>query len=400
MNLLNLLGAGSLDTVVDVVGGAVSPAPSAPEELLTITVKPLDINLLGLAVQSEPIVVTLFTQDGDGKLLGNLLEGITTLINVDNVSAALNNVLATTVDLVNSVDLVVDGVLPGSFDSAPVSVTPVLDLFVAPVRLDLLGLVAVTEPIHLTITAQAGDGLVLGNALTAIANAFNPPLPDALDLDFVNERLELLIDQLAAQIPGIPPAPVPPVSLDPGQFLELTVPPLDVDLLGLNLQTSAITVNATAQEGNGRLLGNVLTAALNTLNATPENLTGINNNLNELLARVVSVLNAADLVLPTGVLGGLPSVLQTLASPILVNPTPGASTEVLNLLISSTTDAGPPVDVDLLGLHVTTSNIHARLLARTGEGQLLGNLVYNAANLLNPGSSTTLLLLLAQLAQL
>ena len=55
----------------------------------------------------------------------------------------------------------------------------------------------------------------------------------------------------------------------------------------------------------------------------------------------------------------------------------------------------PPVDVDLLGLHVTTSDIYARIFAETGEGDILGNLVYNAANLLNPNGSLTLLTLLA-----
>jgi hypothetical protein len=399
LNLLNLLGSSQLNSPANVVGGSVSPEATAPDELLTLTVKPLNLNLLGLSVQTEPIVVKLSAQGGDGKLLGNLLNGITTLINLEGVGDALNNVLATTVDLVNSASLIVNGVGSGTFDTAPTAVTPVLDLFVAPVHLDLLGLVATTEPIHLTITAHSGQGLVLGNVLTELANTFNPPLPEELDIDFVNERLEQLINRLAAQIPGIPPAPTPPVQLDPDQFLELTVPALDLDLLGLGLDTTPITVNASAEDGNGLLLGNILTTVLNTVDATPENLTGLNENLNALLARVVGVLNAVDLVLPTDILSLLPSVLQTLASPILISPTPGATTEILDLVISS--DAGgPPVDVDLLGLQISTSNIDASLSATTGDGQILGNLLYNAANLLNPGGATTLLSLLAQLGNL
>ncbi len=400
LNLLNLLGSGELDSPGTIVGGSVSPNATAPDELLTLTVKPLDLNLLGLAVQTEPIVVTLSTQGGDGKLLGNLLNGITTLINVDSVGDALNNVLSATVDLVNSVSLLVDGVGSGSFDTAPAAVTPIVDLFIAPVHLDLLGLVATTEPIHVTITAHAGQGLVLGNVLTELANTFNPPLPEELDIDFVNSRLQQLIDRLAAQIPGIPPAPTPAVELGPDQFLEVTVPPLDLNLLGLVLETSPITVNAFAEEGNGLLLGNVLTTVLNTVDATTENLTGLSTNLNALLAKVVGVLNAASLVLPGDTLSLLPSVLQTLALPTLIAPSAGATTEILDLLISSGTSAGPPVDVDLLGLQITTSNIDAHLSAQTGEGQLLGNLLYNAANLLNPGGTATLLSLLAQLADL
>ena len=60
----------------------------------------------------------------------------------------------------------------------------------------------------------------------------------------------------------------------------------------------------------------------------------------------------------------------------------------------------PPVQADLLGLVVTTSDVNAELWARTGDGLVLGNLLYNVANLLNQGNTASLLLLLTQLAQL
>src|SRR5207302_9376913 len=96
----------------------------------------------------------------------------------------------------------------------------------------------------------------------------------------------------------------------------------------------------------------------------------------------------------------LPAVRKTLASPILIAPATGATTQILDLTISSGTSSGPPVDVDLLGLHVTTSNIHATLKAKTGNGQLLGNLLFNVAHLLDHNQLTTLAFLLAQLAKL
>ena len=157
-----------------------------------------------------------------------------------------------------------------------------------------------TGPIQLTITAHSGDGLVLGNALAALANVFNPPLPDTLDLDTLNAKLTTLLGQLNDQIPGIAPAPVTPVTAMPGRVASLTVPPLDLNLLGLGLKTSAITVNATSQTGNGLLLGNVLTTALNTLGATPENLAALSNNLNGVLAKVVGVFNAGTASLSAG----------------------------------------------------------------------------------------------------
>ena len=58
------------------------------------------------------------------------------------------------------------------------------------------------------------------------------------------------------------------------------------------------------------------------------------------------------------------------------------------------------MQADLLGLVVTTSDIDAELWAQTGDGQILGNLLYNVANLLNPGNTTSLLFLLEELAGL
>jgi hypothetical protein len=403
LNLFNLLGTSATDGSAP--SSATAPgAQSAPQQLLKVNLKPLDINLLGLEVKSEPITVTISEQRGGGDLLGNVLSGVTALLNVTNVNNALNNVLSTAVDLANSATLAVNGVTPGSLDtSTATGSTGVLDLFVSPVHLNLLGLLVDTAPIHLTVTANAGPGLVLGNAVTELANVFNPPLPDTLDIDTINARLEQLLADLNQQTAGIPSAPVTPVELAPGQVLSLTVPPINVDLLGLMLQTSAITVNATSQTGDGELLGNVVKTAFNTLGATQENLSRLDNDLNALLAKVVGVLNASSLTVSSSVVGALPSVLQTLTSPTLTAPagTTSSTTPVLDLVIASP-DGGstPPVEVNLLGLDVTTSNVTANLSARTGDGQILGNLVYNVANLLNPGESSTLLLLLSQLATL
>src|SRR4029077_2720797 len=139
-----------------------------------------------------------------------------------------------------------------------------------------------------------------------------------------------------AQIPGIPTAPVTitPAPAGTDRVLSLALPPIDVNLLGLVLQTSQIQVNADAVTGNGDLLGNVLTTLLNTLGATPQNLTTLNNNLNALLGQVVGVLNAASLVLPSNAVNSLSQVLQTLALPNLVNSSGTASAPILNLAIA------------------------------------------------------------------
>src|SRR5205823_6102148 len=156
---------------------------------------------------------------------------------------------------------------------------------------------------------------------------FDNPPPE-LTVDEVNARLQQLLADLNAQIPGIPPAESPPVTLEPGQFLELTVPSLDLGLLGLLVKTTPITVDAAANTGDGNLLGNLLNSLLNTIDATPGNLTVLSENLNALLAKIIGVLNASHLTVSQSTIDALPAVLQTLLSPILISPTPGATTQI------------------------------------------------------------------------
>ena len=237
---------------------------------------------------------------------------------------------------------------------------------------------------------------MLGNVVTDLANLLNQP-PKKLNINDLNSRLQNLLSELNAQIPGIPSASTtaPTTTTGTQQVLSLTVPPINLNLLGLVLQTQQIQVNATATSGNGNLLGNLLTSVLNTLGATPQNINTLNGNLNALLGKVVGVLNASSLTLPSNALSSLDPTLQELALPNLVNASGTASTPVLNLDIASNNNT--PVNVNLLGLGITTSNIQAQLIAQTGTGQVLGNLVYNVSNLLNPGGSLSLLTILNQL---
>src|SRR5205085_9902809 len=117
--------------------------------------------------------------------------------------------------------------------------------------------------------------------------------------DLIITVLPLLLALLGAQVPTVPSAPVGTAQPGTGaeRVLSLDVPTINVNLLGLALKTSEIRVNADAVTGNGDLLGNVLTTLLNTLNATPQGLTDLSNNINALLAKVVGVLNVSSLIL-------------------------------------------------------------------------------------------------------
>ena len=56
-------------------------------------------------------------------LLGNVLRGYTSLVNLSGVSGAVDNVLATAANLANSASFSVAGVGSGAFDAASVSTT-------------------------------------------------------------------------------------------------------------------------------------------------------------------------------------------------------------------------------------------------------------------------------------
>lgn len=65
-------------------------------------------------------------------------------------------------------------------------------------------------------------------------------------------------------------------------ILDLTVGPINLDLLGLVVQTNTIHLQITAQQGPGNLLGNLLCGLANALNGGGS-LTQISNLLNQLL---------------------------------------------------------------------------------------------------------------------
>ena len=57
-------------------------------------------------------------------------------------------------------------------------------------------------------------------------------------------------------------------------------------------------------------------------------------------------------------------------------------------------DAATPTHESLLGLNGTTSGAHTILTAHTGDGLVLGNMLYNVSNLLNAGAGSNYLYLL------
>jgi hypothetical protein len=76
----------------------IPPTPGACQ-ILNLTLQPIDLNLLGLRVRTSRIDVRIEAIPGAGNLLGNLLCGITGILDPNNaslsqLSAALNAILA------------------------------------------------------------------------------------------------------------------------------------------------------------------------------------------------------------------------------------------------------------------------------------------------------------------
>lgn len=87
----------------------------------------------------------------------------------------------------------------------------------------------------------------------------------------------------------------------------------------------------------------------------------------------------------TSVLQTVSSALQLPSSAAPIAAAPAASCSILNLVIG-------PINLNLLGLSITTDQITLNITAIPGAGNLLGNLLCDVTNLLNPSSQLASLL--------
>jgi len=173
----------------------------------------------------------------------------------------------------------------------------------------------------------------------------------------------------AAATTVVPAATVP--------ILHLTLNPIHLDLLGLNVDTSAICLKIDANTSPGNLLGNLLAGVANLLNGgTPLGtiLGNLGSDLNTVLGGLTGLLNGVlgNLTAPTSLAG----VSQSAAAPAV---------NILNLSLG-------PVDLNLLGLAVHVDNcangpVTVAITAQPGPGNLLGNLLGGLGNLLNSNAN-------------
>jgi hypothetical protein len=70
------------------------------------------------------------------------------------------------------------------------------------------------------------------------------------------------------------------------QILHLTLGPLDLDLLGLQVHLNQVVLDITAQSGPGNLLGNLLCSVAHLLDNNGTGLNGLAGLLNQIIGRL------------------------------------------------------------------------------------------------------------------
>jgi len=204
-------------------------------------------------------------------------------------------------------------ITPGATSTA----TPVLDLHLNPIHLNLLGLKVDTSPICLKITAMPGGGLLgdlLGSSgLGGIVNG----LTGSTDLNGVLSSLNNLlssttgglassggtggllggISSILGGLTGSPTIPTGHAAHSPHgvtNLLHLSAGPVDLNLLGLdvhldNCNNGPVVVNVSAQSGPGNLLGNLLTGVAHLLEAPHSPLRGVTAQARALLGLIENI---------------------------------------------------------------------------------------------------------------
>jgi len=218
---------------------------------------------------------------------------------------AVSSVLPLTISGVTAQNgqLVAQGLLGTTPFSAPITVgtqpsadptCPILSLHLGPIHLNVLGLVVDTSEICLDVTADPNGGL-LGNLLCNVAHLLDTGSTLGTILGgLTGDQLNLLTSGLTGLLSGAlggvtAPSAVAGVSGPACNILNLSLGPIDLNLLGLNVHldnchNGPVTVDVTAQPGHGNLLGNLLCSLSHALD------NGNANQITQFINRVAGEL--------------------------------------------------------------------------------------------------------------
>jgi len=176
-----------------------SPSSTSDCPILHLNLGPINLNVLGLQVQTSPICLAIDASPGQGQLLGNLLCGLSHALDgggtlggfLGSLTDGTSGLTGTVNDLLGGVTSLLDGALgsltnPATAAVLPSSTTNILHLSVGPLNLDLLGLVVNLDncaggPVTVDINAVSGPGNLLGNLLGQVVHLADHANVHALD---------------------------------------------------------------------------------------------------------------------------------------------------------------------------------------------------------------------------
>jgi len=209
-------------------------------DILNLVLGPLHLNLLGLVVDLNQVVLTVTGLTGTGELLGNLLCGIAGIFDPAGLLGLLLGNL---------------GILNGALGSGILgSLTQ--------------GIIAIGGNMLVSNFSRSGDQILANGTLGG------QPISAPLDLAATRAANGTAGGATTASVMAAPAANC--------DVLNLVLAPLHLDLLGLNVDLSQVILNITAQSGAGNLLGNLLCAVTHLLDG-PAPLAGLVNQLNHIL---------------------------------------------------------------------------------------------------------------------
>jgi hypothetical protein len=139
--------------------------------VLTLTLEKLELDLLGLNVNLEKVVLNV-TGQPHGGVLGSLFCSLAhAKVKAARLSAAAH--LTSAIRRMGIVRPLSLGLLVRATSASTGPTCPVLNLVVGPLHLDLLGLVVDLNQVHLVVTAEPTGG-VLGGLFCGLANTKLP----------------------------------------------------------------------------------------------------------------------------------------------------------------------------------------------------------------------------------
>jgi len=200
-------------------------------------------------------------------------------------------------------------------DGSPAGTCPVLDLHINAIHLNLLGLHVDTSDICLSLTATDGPGNLLGNLVCDVAHLLDgTTLPSVggllsdingllgqtgtlTSLGGTASRVTSITGLLGAElssalghlnVAGVGTAAATAATPSVTNILNLSVGPVDLNLLGLNVHLDncadgPVTVDITAVSGPGNLLGNLLGGLVHLLDNSNPSVAAINSALHTLI---------------------------------------------------------------------------------------------------------------------